>query len=371
MPDDEQSPNLSHDPLDDGVVAVRDFEALAHGRVDPDAWVYLADGAGDQRSVAANLDAWQSPPFAPRVLGGIDAIDTGVELLGQRHVAPLLLAPTAFQSRYHPGGEVATMRAAVATRTTYVQSSQSVTPLADLGKVAREAGGAAGSWWFQVYVQADRQVTRAVVDEALAAGAQALVLTVDSPALGARDNDRRNSRAMWPDDGIGIHERVWNPFIARDASWADLEWLADLARDVPVLVKGVLRADDAVEVVAHGGAGVIVSNHGARNLDTIVPTGTALPSIVTAIEGRVPVLVDGGIRRGTDIARALCLGADAVLIGRPYVWGLATHGEAGVAHVAQILRAELTQTMALLGAASVADLTPALLWPPPAPLDRR
>jgi 4-hydroxymandelate oxidase len=136
VPDDEQSSNLSPDPLDDGVVAVRDFEPLAHGRVDADAWVYLADGAGDQHSVAANLDAWQSPPFAPRVLAGIDGIDTSIDLLGQRQVAPLLFAPTAFQSRYHPDGEVATMRAAVATRTTYVQSSQSATPLADLGKVA-------------------------------------------------------------------------------------------------------------------------------------------------------------------------------------------------------------------------------------------
>jgi 4-hydroxymandelate oxidase len=314
--------------------------------------------------MAGNLDAWQSPAFAPRVLSGIDTIDTSVDLLGHRHLAPLLFAPTAFQSRYHPDGEVATMRAAAGTSTTYVQSSQSATPLTELGRIAREGSDGPASWWFQVYLQAERGATRAVIDEALAAGAAALVLTVDSPALGARDNDRRNSRAMWPDDGVGIHERVWNPFIARDASWADLEWLADLAGDVPVLVKGVLRADDAVEVVAHGGAGVIVSNHGARNLDTIVPTATALPSIVAAIEGRVPVLVDGGIRRGTDIARALCLGADAVLVGRPYVWGLATHGEAGVAHVAQILRAELTQTMALLGAACIADLTPGLLWPP-------
>jgi 4-hydroxymandelate oxidase len=364
VPDELALPPLSQDPLDDGVISVGDFEALAKPRIDVDDWHYLADGAGEQRSLAANVEAWQSPPFAPRVLTGLDGIDTTRMLLGRLHAAPLLLAPTAFQGRYHPEGEAATMRAAAETGTTYVQSSQLSTPLAELGRLARESGEGQSGWWFQVYVQQDREATKAAAIEAVAAGAEALVLTVDSPALGARDHDRRSSRPMWPDDGIGIHERVWNPFIAADTSWSDLEWLADIAGETPVLVKGVLRADEAVEVMAHGGSGVIVSNHGARNLDTVVPTATALPSIVAAIEARIPVLVDGGIRRGTDIARALCLGADAVLIGRPYVWGLATHGQAGVAHVAQILRAELAQAMAMLGAATLAELKPTLLWPP-------
>lgn len=362
MPDDlkDRKPGVSPDPLDDGIIAVRDLEPLARASVPSDAWAYLADGAGDQRSLAANAEAWQAPSFMPRVLTGLGGIDTSVHLLGRQCPHPILLAPTAFQSRYHPDGEAATMRAAMRTGTTYVQSSQTATPLAELGRIAQDAVSD-GAWWFQVYLHADRGQTRSVVEEALAAGAEALVLTVDSPSLGARDNDRRNGRALWPDDGIRIHERVWNPHLASDIAWSDLEWLVDVAGEIPVLVKGVLRADDATEVVEQGGAGVIVSNHGARNLDTIVATAHALPAITAAIGGRVPILVDGGIRRGTDVARALCLGADAVLIGRPYVWGLATHGEAGVAHVAEILRAELTMAMALLGAASTADLTSNLL----------
>lgn len=365
MPDPTEltPPGTAHTPLDDGLMSVHDVQEQARAVIADDAWAYLVDGAGDQRSVMLNAEAWQTPAFAPRVMRGLPGVDTAVPLMGREHPHPIVLAPTAFQSRYHLDGEAATMRAAMATGSIYVQSSQSTTSLRGLGDIAARASDA-GTWWFQVYLHHDRAMTQSLVSEAIAAGAEALVLTVDSPSLGARDNDRRNSQGLWPDDGVGIHERVWNPFLARDVAWTDLDWLVDIAGDVPVLVKGVLRPDDAAEAVERGAAGVVVSNHGGRNLDTVVPTALALPAVVAAVQSRVPVLVDGGIRRGTDVVRALCLGADAVLIGRPYVWGLATHGESGVAHVVEILRAELTMAMALLGAASVAELGPDLFWPP-------
>jgi len=358
--------NATTDPLDDGIVAVRDFEPKAREVLSHDVWDYLACGAGDQQAINANIEAWQTPWLTPKVMTGLSGVDTSVQVIGRQLAHPILFAPTALQTNYHPDGEAATLRAAARTGTTYVQSTLSGVPIADLGQIAR--AGAEGAdpahWWFQTYLHHDRGFTASLVEAALAAGAEAVVLTVDSPAMGARDDDRRNGWGGMPDDGIRIHERVWNPYLASDISWADLDWLIDLVGDAPVLVKGVLRADDAVESVEHGAAGVIVSNHGARNLDTIVPTAVALPAIAEAVGDRASVLVDGGIRRGTDIVRALCRGADAVLVGRPYVWGLATHGEAGVAHVAEILRAEFAMAMALVGAATTADLKPGLLWPP-------
>jgi 4-hydroxymandelate oxidase len=355
------------DPLDDGVLAVTDLEPMARERLAREVWDYLACGAGDQRTIEQNIEGWQAPPFAPHVMTGLRDIDTSSTLLGRRMPHPILFAPTALQTNYHPDGEAATMRAAIRTGTTYVQSTLSGVPLDQLGDISRSApapDGEAAHWWFQTYLHHDRGFTRSLVESAVTAGSEAIVLTVDSPVLGARDNDRRNGWGAMPEDGIRIHERILNPFLASDISWADLDWLVDLVGDVPVLVKGVLRADDATEAIEHGAAGVIVSNHGARNLDTIVPTALALPAIADAVGGRATVLVDGGIRRGTDVARALCRGADAVLIGRPYIWGLATHGEAGVAHVAQILRAELAMAMGLVGATRIVELTPGLLWPP-------
>ena len=350
---------MARSPLDDGVIAVKDFESLARDNVAPHIWNYLSDGAGDQQALLENEVAWQEPWFAPKVMTGVTQVDTTVTINGQHLQHPILLAPTAMAMSYHPDGEAATMRAAVRTGTTYIQSTLSGVPIEELGNIAREGGG---DWWFQVYLHRDRAFTQSLVEAALAAGASSLVLTVDSPALGARDNDRRHDWGQMPDDGISMHERVFNPFLDSAVGWSDLQWLRDLAGDVPVWVKGILRADDAVAAIDHGAAGVMVSNHGARNLDTIVPTAVALPSIVEAMDGRAPVVVDGGIRRGTDVLRALALGADAVMVGRPYIWGLASHGEAGVAHVVEILRAELQMAMALVGVDCVASVTEDILW---------
>ena len=239
-----------------------------------------------------------------------------------------------------------------------------------------EAARLDSAWWMQVYLQRDRALSHAYLDTAVDAGAAALVLTVDTPSLGARDRDKRDSfgashGVTFPTlahlpahaDPAPPHRRVWNPHLADDVTPADVAALAE-RYGLPVLVKGVLRADDARRAVDAGAAGVIVSNHGARNLDTAPATGDVLASVVDEVRGDAAVLVDGGIRRGTDIATALCLGADAVLVGRPVIWGLATYGAAGVQHVIEILRAELEMAMALLGAPALADLGRDLLLRP-------
>lgn len=355
-------------PVD--VVSLRELEPLARELLTAQAYTYVAGGSGDEHSLRWNTEAWAAIRLAPRFLVDVSAIDTSLTLLGHRLSCPVLLAPTAAHRLYHPGGELETVRGAALAEALYVQST-----LATVG--VGEVGAAATSpWWFQVYIQRDRGFTRDLVARAEAAGASALMLTVDLPVLGARDTDRRNSLGLPPGveyenlRGLALvpeelppERRVYNPHLDPSVTWADLDWLLSVA-SVPVLVKGVLRPDEAVRAAEHGAAAVVVSNHGARNLDTVPPTAEVLPYVVDAVAGRVPVLVDGGIRRGTDVAKALILGASAVLVGRPYVWGLAVEGAAGVKRVVDLLRTELELAMGLLGAPTLADLTPDLLWRP-------
>ncbi len=235
------------------------------------------------------------------------------------------------------------------------------TPVAELGEAAL------GPWWFQLYVQPDRAFTADLVQRAAAAGASAIVMTVDTPVLGARDRDRRlgghtvdgmrppNLAPVTDQPDGRLLSRVYNPHLDPSLTWDTLGWLIETS-PIPVLVKGVVRPDDARRAADCGVAGVIVSNHGARNLDTVVATATALPGVVDAVEGRVPILVDGGIRRGTDVAKALGMGADAVLVGRPAIWGLTVAGADGVAHIVDLLLTELMMAMALLGAPTLKEL---------------
>jgi 4-hydroxymandelate oxidase len=352
-------------------VNVNDYAPLARERVSEATWSYVQGGAGDEHTLRWNDSAWQELTLWPRVLRDVSSLDTRVDLLGAQLAHPILLAPTAAHANYHPTAEAGTLQGAADAEALAVMSTLGSTDVTELGRATR------GPWWFQLYVQPDRDFTLGLVHRAAAAGASALVLTVDTPLLGARDRDQRTGGhtvdGLEPPNLAGLvappvdasarpHERVYNPHLDPTLTWETARWLVDVS-PVPVLVKGVLRPDDARRAVDHGIRGVVVSNHGARNLDTVPATARALPLVVSAVADQVPVLVDGGIRRGTDVAKALCLGATAVLIGRPAIWGLAVAGADGVRDVIDRLRAELLMAMGLLGARSLPDLTAELLTP--------
>jgi 4-hydroxymandelate oxidase len=299
-------------------------------------------------------------------------IDTSIEILGTRLRTPILLAPTAFQRLAHPEGEVASARAATSRGTLMVASTLSTCTVDAIG------GACAAPFWFQVYVFRDRAITTALVQRAVAAGATAICLTVTVPVQGWRERDARNGfrlpaglemanftgldQANMP----AVHTSGLDAFIKQqfDASltWEAVDWLAATA-GVPVIIKGVMTGEDAARAVDHGAAAVIVSNHGGRQLDTAQATVIALPDVVDGANDRIPVLLDGGIRRGTDVVKAIALGAKAVLIGRPYLWGLATDGQAGVEGVLDLLHEGLRRTMALVGRTSIAELDASVIGP--------
>jgi len=318
-----------------------------------------------------NREAFDDLALWYRVLRGGARPDLSTEILGATHDWPVLIAPTAFACLAHPEGERAIARAARAADVTQVLSTLST---CTLEVVAAAAPG--GRKWFQLYVFRDRELTAELVRRAEAAHYEALVVTVDAPVLGRRERDARNRFAL-PDGLVAANIASHLPRIAPDGAgsglawffatqidptltWADIDWLASLT-SLPVIVKGVVRGDDAQLAVEHGCAGVVVSNHGGRQLDTSVSTVEALPEVVAAVEGRCAVLMDGGVRRGTDIVKAVALGADAVLLGRPVLWALASDGQAGVEHMLGLLRAELEHAMLLCGASRLSELTPDLV----------
>jgi 4-hydroxymandelate oxidase len=366
-------PRGSGDPVDDGWVAVRQAQEWASERLDQSTWDYVRSGAGDEVTLLDNDRAWTRHRLLPHVMTDVSGLDTSIQLFTHLRSHPILTAPTATHTRYHPDGEIAAVRGAAAAEAITTISTLASQTVADIGSAAADCGA---DWWMQVYVQRDRQQTWDLCSRAVAAGAGALVVTVDTPSLGARDLDKRNqfgaaAGVTFPNidhhsviaDPTPAHRRIWNSHLANDLTAADITELRNRF-DVPVLVKGVLRADDARRAVDAGAQGVIVSNHGGRNLDSTPATADVLSSIVGAVResgSDVPVLVDGGIRRGTDVAVALCLGATAVLVGRPIIWGLVTYGQVGVTHVLDILRTEFEMAMALLGAGRVDQLSEDLL----------
>jgi isopentenyl diphosphate isomerase/L-lactate dehydrogenase-like FMN-dependent dehydrogenase len=351
-------------PADPELVCLRDYERAAAGRLDERARAWIDGGAADEITLADNVAAWDRLALAPRVFAAAAEPDPEVVVLGRPRPHPVIVAPTAFAALAHSGAEPAIARAAQATGTTMCLSTlASVSPAA----LATEVPGVPR--WFQLYVFRDRAVTESLIAEAEAHGYEALVVTADRPVLGVRDREARHRvRAATADAGaVGGSEPVeTGSRIDPTVSWADIgAFAADST--LPVIVKGILTADDARLAVEHGAAGVIVSNHGGRQLDTTLAGADALPAIADAVGGAIDVLVDGGVRRGTDVVKALALGARAVLIGRPVLWGLAVDGAAGVQQVIELLLTEFRAALTLAGAPRAADVDPGLVvkapWP--------
>lgn len=346
QPDPDADPDL---------VNVLDYERRAAERLAAGPLAYYAGGALDERTLAANLAAFERRRIVPRVMTPTAGIDSSVEVLGRRWPAPLWVAPTALQRMAHPHGEMATARACAARGTTLVLSSSASTDMAEVAEVG-------GPRWYQVYLLADPGARRAMVERAVSLGYEALVLTVDLQRLGRRERDIRAGFRI--PAGVGLpNVAAAAGLAAEDAGqvefieqlgWDDLEWLAGFG--LPVVVKGILHPDDARLAIEHGAAAIGVSNHGGRQLDAAIASLDALPAIVEAVQGRVPVLLDGGVRRGTDALIGLALGATAIGIGRPVLWGLAVDGEAGVGRILDILTGELEASMALAGVPSLAEL---------------
>lgn len=329
------------------IAAVGDYADFARERMSENAWAYLTGGAADEITLLENTTAFSQLRLHSRVLSGLKHVDTRLSLLGTDLPFPILLAPVAFQKLAHPDGELATALGAAALEAGMVLSSQSSTLLESVA----QAG--AGPKWFQLYWQADREIVRSLITRAETAGYRAIVLTVDAPVHGIRNREQR-ARFQLPDGVRAINlppaptAHSLDDLLAAAPTWNDIEWLC-FNSPLPVILKGVLHPADALQAAECGVAGVIVSNHGGRTLDTLPATIHALPAIVKALDGHLPVLLDSGIRRGTDVFKALALGASAVLIGRPYMHGLAAAGAVGVAHVLKILHHELQVTMALTG----------------------
>ncbi|MCB9702473.1 MAG: alpha-hydroxy-acid oxidizing protein [Myxococcales bacterium] len=355
-------------------VNVWDLEAQAKARIDRAAWDYYASGADDQVTLRANRAAFERLALHYRVLVDVAQRRLDTEVLGQRVAMPLLVAPTAFQRMAHPDGELATARAAGAAGTVMILSTLSTTP------VEAVTAAASGPVWFQLYVYRDRGATEALVRRVEAAGCRALVLTVDAPLLGKREADVRNGFRVPPGltieniqaEGAGAMPAAaggsglaayFADLLDPALTWETVEWLRSITA-LPVLIKGVVRADDAARAAERGVAGIVVSNHGGRQLDTSPATIDVLGPIADAVDGRAELLLDGGVRRGTDVIKALALGAKAALIGRPVLWGLGAGGEAGVAEVLGLLRREIDLAMALCGCPEVAAVTRDLVAPP-------
>jgi isopentenyl diphosphate isomerase/L-lactate dehydrogenase-like FMN-dependent dehydrogenase len=325
-------------------VNIWDYERLAEDKLDANAAAYFAGGAGDEVTLRDNVAAFERRKLRPRVLVDVGEVSTATTVLGTEIALPVVIAPLAMQRLAHPDGEEATARAAAAAGTIMCLSSAATCAPAELSE---------GQRWFQVYVWRPRTKTEAAIEQAVANGYSALVLTVDVPYLGRRERDIRVGFSV-PENLIVQGDLFGEGFDA-SVSWRDLEWLAGYG--LPVVVKGLLTVEDAELACEHGAAAVVVSNHGGRQLDGVSATLDVLEEVVDAVDGRAEVLLDGGVRRGTDVLKALALGARAVLIGRAMVWGLAVAGEKGVADVLRMFREEVELGLALLGCTSPADVS--------------
>ncbi|OYU47309.1 MAG: alpha-hydroxy-acid oxidizing enzyme [Rhizobiales bacterium PAR1] len=336
-------------------VCLADYEALAQGVLGVPEAAYLFGGAADEITLRANRTAFDEMALVPRVLRDLRGGNTAVTLFGDRYSVPILVAPLAYQKLFHPAGEIATAQAAAAMETGFVLST-----LASTSIEAAAGAGEGAPQWFQLYLQPERAQTLHLLRRAEAAGYRAIVVTVDAPINGLRNREMRTgfrlpdgiravnlgptSGPMMPMHGDPIFDRL----LASAPRTADIAWLRQNTK-LPILIKGILHADDAEDALALGVDGVIVSNHGGRTLDTAIPGVLTLEAVARKVAGRVPVLLDGGIRRGTDIVKALALGASAVLVGRPVAAALAVGGAQSAAHALRLLAEECAAAMALCG----------------------
>jgi 4-hydroxymandelate oxidase len=349
-------------------VSVRDFAEAARERLNPVSFDYVSGGARDEITLRANEAGFARLGLLPRMLRGNEKRPLETTLLNSRASMPVVLSPTAFHKLMTPEGERATARAAAAAGTILITGMAATVAVEDVVAASREtAGDAAPDVWFQLYIQPRVEITEALVNRAARAGAAALVVTVDSPVLGASDRNERNGFHDLPEGmrcenmrGLAGDGNVRSIEMSAATSWEDVDRLRAMT-DLPIVVKGILHADDARIALDHGADAILLSNHGGRQLDGVPATIDLLPDMARAVGGRVPLLLDGGIRRGADVVKALALGATAVGIGRPVMWGLAVGGQDGASRVLEILRAELDHTLALCGADGAEALTPGLV----------
>ncbi len=350
----------------DGLFTVRDYELAAREALERGVFGYLAGGAGDEWTLRENRRAFRRWALRPRVLVDVSSVTTEATVLGAPVSLPVLVAPTAYQRLAHPDGELAMARAAAGIGTVMCLSTFATASAAEVADAAPD-----GRRWFQLYWYRDRGVTRTLVEQAADAGFSALVLTVDLPELGRRERDLRSGFEVSPDlpvaslalageTGSDLSGAV--PLLEKSLTWRDLEWLRSIA-PLPLVLKGLLTREDAQLACDHGADGIVVSNHGGRQLDGAPASLDALPEVVEAVSGRAAILLDGGVRRGVDVVKALALGADAVLAGRACLWGLAVGGEEGARRVLELLRAEILLALQLLGCSSPAHLGAAHVSP--------
>jgi 4-hydroxymandelate oxidase len=357
------------------MVNTKDFEEHAARSLPKEVYEFLAGGSCDEYSIKANLKAFRRIELRPRVLVDVSRVDMTCTILGKTLVSPMIVAPMAFQKLAHPEGELAMARAAAASQIGYSLSLNATQSIEDVAKTA--PGLPNRTNWFQLYVLEDRGLTKEIIERAFAAGHNGLIITTDRPVRGKRDRDIKNGfhipKEMKPGNLPGGfaagNTPVGGAFSGDDGtqtidpslSWRHLDWIRSVSK-MPLILKGILHPLDAAKAVDSGVDAIIVSNHGARNLDGVIPPIEALGEVVDAVNGRAEIVVDGGIRRGTDILKALALGARAVLIGRPLLWGLAVSGETGVKQVIDILNEELRIAMSLTGCASLAGIKPDILY---------
>ena len=347
------------------------YEQLAKEHLSQMAFDYYSSGAWDEVTLRDNLAAFTRVKLRPKMLVDVSKINLTTQVLGESLQLPLLIAPMAFQCLADPEGEIATALAAEIAGVGMVLSTLATKSLEEVATVAN------GLQWFQLYIHKDQGLTQALVQRAYTAGYKAICLTVDAPMLGKRERDQRNEFTLPPGlhpanltniSGLDIPQATgesglltyFSQQINPAVTWKDLEWLQSLS-PLPLVVKGILRADDAVRAVEYGAQAIVVSNHGGRQLDGAIASLDALPDIIAAVDGKAEVLLDGGIRRGTDILKALAYGAKAVLIGRPVLWGLAVAGKIGVSHIISLIQDELNLAMALSGCASLGDIDSSLV----------